>query len=76
MIIISLTAVITFGHRWICEWMDHRLFNDTLISEVTHYRVLLEDVPTFSIPERTEYKIAMAYFKVLSQHTGLERNIS
>jgi len=30
----------------------------------------------FSIPEKTEYKIAMAYFKVLFQHTGLELNIS
>ena len=54
MLIISITAVITFGPRWICEWMDHGLFNDTLKSEVTRYWVLLEDVPTFSIPERTE----------------------
>ena len=75
-IIISLTAVITFGHRWICEWMDHRLFNDILKSKVTHYWVLLEDVPTFSTPERSEYKIAMAYFRMLCQQTGLELNIS
>ena len=76
MLIVSLTAVTTFGHRWICEWMDHGLFNDTLKSEVTHYWVLLEDVPTFSIPERNGYKISMANFKVLSQQTGFELNIS
>jgi hypothetical protein len=28
------------------------------------------------MPERTEYKIAMAYFKMLSQQTALELNIS